>query len=198
MARKIRWTDADTRATVGVARTGHFSKENLLSVGLTPRRITTLSTGSLKIFEKVGRDVNSGHEMYKLSDLGKERAAELGVPLDVQYYNPNIGKNLDFRHDRELANQYCSLDISCQDCWKTEREYIREINETREHIRENDPERWEDIKDVKYSAFDGGYVDEQGHEHYVEIVTSSYDQSRIDSKCESANLLGGTCHMTRV
>lgn len=196
---KIRWTDNDSRATLGVARCGHFTKQNFRDCGLTDRRINTLSTGDNKIFERVGKDVNTGEDVYKLSELGKEKAHELGVERDVQYFNPNVGQNYDFRHDRELANQYCSLDRDCQDRWKTEKEYIREINETREHTRRTDPDKWEEIKDTKYSSFDGGYVDDRGQEHYVEIVTASYDKDRIDSKCESANLLGtGTLHMTKV
>lgn len=195
---KIRWTDSDTRATLGVARCGYFTRENFKDIGLSNRRIDTLSTGELKIFEKVGRDVNTGEEVYKLSELGKEKAHELGVERDVQYFNPNVGQNFDFRHDRELANRYCALDRGCQDRWKTEKEYIREINQAREHIRTNDPDRWEEIKDTKYSAFDGGYTDDRGQEHYVEVITDSYTKDRIDSKCESANMLGGSMHMTRV
>ena len=199
MAKKIRWTDADTRATLGVARCGYFTRENFKSCGLTDRRINTLSTGQMKIFEKVGRDINTREEMYKLSERGQEKAAELGIPIDIQYFNSNIGQNYDFRHDRELANQYCALDRDCQDRWKTEREYIREINQTREYIRANDTEHWEEIKDIKHSAFDAGYVDANGQEHYIEIITSSYTQSRIDNKIESVNLLaGGSLHMTRV
>ena len=198
MAKKIRWTDADTRATLGVARCGYFTKENFRDVGLSDRRINTLSTGDSKIFEKVGRDVNIGEEVYKLSEVGKERAEELGVARDVQYFNPNVGQNFDFRHDRELARQYCSLDRDCQDRWKTEKEYIREIREVREHIRVNDPDRWQEIKDIKHSSFDGGYIDDRGQEHYVEVITDSYTKDRIDSKCESANMLGGSMHMTKV
>src|SRR5699024_2461765 len=104
----------------------------------------------------------------------------------------------DFRHDRELARQYCSLDRDCQDRWKTEKEYIREIREVREHIRVNDPDRWQEIKDIKHSSFDGGYIDDRGQEHYVEVITDSYTKDRIDSKCESANMLGGSMHMTKV
>lgn len=195
---KIRWGENDTRATLGVARCGHFTKQNFRDCGLTDRRINTLSTGQEKIFERVGRDVNTGEDMYKLSELGKEKAEELGIARDIQYFNPNVGQNFDFRHDRELANQYCSLDRDCQDRWKTEQEYVREIKEVREHIRVNDPERWEEIKDIKYSSFDGGYIDDRGQEHYVEVITDSYSKDRIDSKCESANLLGGSCHMSRV
>ena len=75
---------------------------------------------------------------------------------------------------------------------------MREIKEVREHIRATDSERWEEIKDVKYSSFDGGYVDDRGQEHYVEIVTESYTKDRIESKFQSESLLGGTCNMTRV
>lgn len=196
--RKIRWSDSDNRAVLGVARCGYFSEENFKSVGLTDRRIKTLSTGDMKVFERVGRDVNTGHNMYKLTPVGQEKAEQLGVPKDLQYFNNNIGKNYDFRHDRELANQYCSLSRDCQDRWKTEQEYVREIKEVREHIRATDSERWEEIKDVKHSSFDGGYINDRGEEVYVEIVTASYSQDRIDSKFQSESLLGGTCDMTRV
>lgn len=198
MAKKLRWTDTDTQAVLGVARCGYFTEDNFKSIGLKPRRIQTLSTGELKFFQKVGRDCNTGHQMYKLSTIGQEKAAELGIPKELQYFNANVGKNHDYRHDRELANQYCALDRDCQDRWKTEQEYVREIKEVREHIRQTDTERWEEIKDIKYGSFDGGYVDAQGQEHYVEIITSSYSKDRIDAKCESASLLGGSCHMTRV
>lgn len=198
MAKKIRWTESDTRATLGVGRCGYFTRENFKSCGLTDRRINTLSTGEMKIFVKVGRDVNTREEVYKLSDLGKERAHQLGLHRDLQYFNPNVGQNSDFRHDRELANRYCSLDRDCQDRWKTEKEYVREIKEVREHIRVHDKERWEEIKDIKYSAPDGGYINEHNQEHYIEVVTDSYDKNRIESKCQTENLLGGFMSMTRV
>ena len=91
--RKIRWSDSDNRAVLGVARCGYFSEENFKSVGLSDRRIKTLSTGDMKIFERVGRDVNTGHNMYKLTPVGQEKAHELGVHKDVQYFNNNTGKN---------------------------------------------------------------------------------------------------------
>lgn len=198
VSKKIRWTHNDSRATLGVARCGYFTKENFKSLGLSERRINTLSTGSNKIFERVGRDVNTGQDVYKLSELGKEKAHELGVHRDLQYFNPNVGQNFDFRHDRELANRYCSLKEEYQDRWKTEKEYIREIKETREHIRIHDKERWDEIKDVKHSSFDGGYIDERGQEHYVEVITDSYTKDRIESKVASGTLLGGSLDMTRV
>lgn len=114
MSRKIRWSHNDTRAVQGVARCGYFTKDNFRSVGLTDRRINTLSTGQDKIFERVGKDSVTGEDVYKLSELGKEKAEELGIARDVQYFNPSVGKNNnDFRHDRELANRYCSISESC-------------------------------------------------------------------------------------
>lgn len=198
MAKKLRWTDTDTRAVLFVARCGNVTYENLRSIGLSDRRISTLSTGNSKLFEKPGKDIHTGHVMFKLSETGKDKAQELGIHRDVQYFNPNVGKNHDYRHDRELANQYCSLSRECQDRWKTEQEYVREIKEVREHIRLNDAERWEEIRDIKFGGFDGGYIDERGQEHYVEIITASYSKDRIDTKCESANMLGGSIHMIRV
>ena len=78
--------------------------------------------------------------------------------------------------------------------WKTEEQYKREIEEYREHIRQTDTERWEEIKDIKMSAFDGGYIDSQGQEHYVEVITENYDAKMTASKEASAEALGGQYH----
>ena len=75
--------------------------------------------------------------------------------------------------------------------WKTEEQYKREIEEAREYIRLNEPDKWEEIKDVKMTSFDGGYIDSQGQEHYIEVYTENYDGKMIASKEASASILGG-------
>lgn len=44
------------------------------------------------------------------------------------------------------------------------------------------------------TAFDGGYIDAQGQEHYVEVYTENYDGKMIASKEASAEMLGGSYH----
>lgn len=191
MAKKIRWTNEDTRAVLGVGRCGHFTKDNLRDVGLSDRRIKTFSTGQEhKYFEKIGRDCNTGQELYKLSELGKEKCEELGLERSLQYRCQGREETMNFEHDRKLADVYCSLKEEEQDRWKTEEMYKEELEEKREWIRENEPERWEEIKDEPYSAFDGGYVDEQGQEHYVEVATDSYRAEDYASKETAVSICG--------
>lgn len=189
----VRWEQRDTDATLAVARTGHFTAQHFESIGYGARRLRTMSCGKEKIFEKVGRDSKTGQEVYKLSNLGKEKAEALGLPRDLQYRGQGDEKeHRNFEHDRKLADIYCSLEQEQRDSWRTEEMYKREIVEIREEIRKSDPERWEEIKDQKCTAFDGGYVDEGGQEHYVEVVTSNYKGHQIESKQNSASLCSGT------
>ena len=44
------------------------------------------------------------------------------------------------------------------------------------------------------TAFDGGYIDAQGQEHYVEVITENYNGKMIESKEASAEMLGGSYH----
>ena len=81
---------------------------------------------------------------------------------------------MNYEHDRKLADVYCSLREEERDMWKTEEQYKREIEQAREHIRVNEPERWEEIREQKMTAFDGGYVDDRGQEHYVEAVSYTH------------------------
>lgn len=191
----IKWNAKDTRVTLGLGRCGHFTESNFKSLGYSPSRIKNLSCGEQKVYEKIGRDCKTGENVYRLSELGKEKCAELGLERDLQYRCQGKEETMNFEHDRKLADVYCSLREEEQDRWKTEEMYKREIEEVREHIREHEPERWEEIKGEPYSAFDGGYVDEHNQEQYVEITTSSYKQEDYDSKTNSASMCGGNLNL---
>ena len=114
--------------------------------------------------------------------------------MELLYRGQGKEKTMNFEHDRKLADVYCSLKQEERDMWKTEEQYKREIEEVREHIRQTDTERWEEIKNTKMTAFDGGYIDAQGQEHYIEVITENYDGIMTATKEASAEALGGQYH----
>lgn len=190
----MKFNKKDAEVVKGLCRTGSMTESHLKSLGYTATRIKNRSCGDEKMLHRIGRDAKTGENIYKLTDVGKDYGVALGIPRDEQYRCQGKEKTMNFEHDRKLADVYCSLREEERDMWKTEEQYKREIEEVREHIRQTDTERWETIKDVKMTAFDGGYVDSQGQEHYIEVYTQNYDGKLVASKESSAELLGGSYH----
>ena len=190
----IKFNKKDAEVVKGLCRTGVMTESHLKSLGYTNTRIKNRSCGDEKILHRIGRDFKTGENLYKLTDVGKEYGVSLGIARDEQYRGQGKEKTMNFEHDRKLADIYCSLKQEERDMWKTEEQYKREIEEYREHIRINESDKWEEIRDVKMSSFDGGYIDAQGQEHYIEVVTESYNVKMIASKEASASALGGSYH----
>lgn len=190
----MKFNKKDAEVVKGLCRTGTMTESHLKSLGYTDTRIKNRSCGSEKILDRIGRDAKTGENLYKLTEIGKDYGVSLGIDRADQYRCQGKEKTMNFEHDRKLADVYCSLKSEERDMWKTEQQYKREIEEVREHIRTNDPDRWEEIKDQKMTAFDGGYVDAQGQEHYIEVITENYDGKMTASKEASAEMLGGSYH----
>ena len=190
----MKFNKKDAEVVKGLCRTGAMTESHLKSLGYTDTRIKNRSCGEEKMLHRIGRDAKTGENVYKLTDIGKEYGASLGIPRDEQYRGQGKEKTMNFEHDRKLADVYCSLKQEERDMWKTEEQYKREIEEVREHIRQTDTERWEEIKNTKMTAFDGGYIDAQGQEHYIEVITENYDGKMTASKEASAEALGGQYH----
>ena len=190
----MKFNKKDEAVVLCGARCGTMTYQNLRDLGYSDSRIKNRSCGEEKTLNYIGRDSKTGDRLYQLTEVGKEHAQRLGIDRADQYRGQGKIKTMNFEHDRKLADVYCSLREEERDMWKTEEQYKREIEEVREHIRQTDPERWEEIKDTKMTAFDGGYVDSQGQEHYVEVYTESYNGKMIASKEASAELLGGSYH----
>lgn len=187
----MKFNKHDANVTLAVARCGTMTYQNLKDLGYSDSRIKNRSCGEEKTLNYIGRDCNTGEKLYQLTDVGKDYAQRLGLDRNEQYRAQGHTKTMNFEHDRKLSSIYCSLSQEERDMWKTEEQYKREIEEVREHIRQTDPERWEEIKDTKMTAFDGGYVDAQGQEHYVEVITQNYKGEMTESKEASAGMLGG-------
>ena len=190
----MKFNKKDAEVVKGLCRTGAMTESHLKSLGYSDTRIKNRSCGEKKMLQRIGRDATTGENLYKLTDIGKEYGVSLGIARDEQYRGQGKEKTMNFEHDRKLADIYCSLQQEERDMWKTEEQYKREIEEAREHIRENEPNKWEEIREIKMSAFDGGYIDVQGQEHYIEVYTENYDAKMIASKEASASVLGGSYH----
>lgn len=190
----MKFNKKDEAVTLGLARVGNMSETHLKSLGYTDTRIKNRSCGAEKLIERIGRDCKTGESLYRLTESGKDQAVRLGIPRSDQYRGQGRERTMNYEHDRKLADVYCSLREEERDMWKTEEQYKREIEQVREHIRANEPERWEEVREVKMTAFDGGYIDAQGQEHYVEVYTENYDGKMIASKEASAEMLGGSYH----
>lgn len=187
----MKFNKKDEAVVKGLCRTGSMTESHLKKLGYTDSRIKNRSCGEQKLLERIGRDSKTGENLYKLTEAGKEQGARLGIDRDIQYRGQGKEKTMNFEHDRKLADIYCNLREEERDTWKTEEQYKREIEEVREHIQKNDPERWEEIKDQKMTAFDGGYVDRNNEIQHVEVVTKHYTQEMLDSKTASASILEG-------
>lgn len=187
----MKFNKKDAEVVKGLCRVGAMTESHLKSLGYTDTRIKNRSCGEEKILQKIGRDAKTNENLYKLTKIGKEYGVSLGIARDEQYRGQGKEKTMNFEHDRKLADIYCSLQQEERDMWKTEEQYKREIEEVREYIRENEPAKWEEIKEQKMSAFDGGYIDVQGQEHYIEVITESYNEKMKASKELSSSILGG-------
>lgn len=190
----MKFNKKDEAVTKALARVGNMTESHLKSLGYTETRIKNRSCGAEKLIERIGRDSKTGENMYRLTESGKDQAVRLGIPRSDQYRGQGKEKTMNFEHDRKLADVYCSLQQEERDMWKTEEQYKREIEEAREYIRVNEPERWQEVREQKMTAFDGGYIDSQGQEHYVEVITENYNGKMIASKEASAEMLGGSYH----
>ena len=190
----MKFNKKDEAVTKALARVGNMTESHLKSLGYTETRIKNRSCGAEKLIERIGRDSKTGENMYRLTESGKEQASRLGIPKCDQYRGQGKEKTMNFEHDRKLADVYCSLQQEERDMWKTEEQYKREIEQAREYIRVNEPERWQEVREQKMTAFDGGYIDSQGQEHYVEVITENYNGKMIESKEASAEMLGGSYH----
>ena len=190
----MKFNKKDEAVTLGLARVGNMTESHLRNLGYTDTRIKNRSCGAEKLIERIGRDCKTGENLYRLTESGKDQAVRLGIPRSDQYRGQGREKTMNFEHDRKLADVYCSLREEERDMWKTEEQYKREIEQAREYIRVNEPERWQEVREQKMTAFDGGYIDSQGQEHYVEVITESYNGKMIASKEASAEMLGGSNH----
>ena len=187
----MKFNAKDASVVLGFARCGTMTASHMKELGYSDTRIKNRTCGEQKLFERIGADAKTGETVYRLTEAGKDEAQRLGITRDEQYRPQGKTDTMNFEHDRKLADVYCSITQQERDTWKTEEQYKREIEQVREHIRETDKERWEEIKDQNMTAFDGGYTNSQGEVCHVEVITKNYTEEMKESKEASADMLGG-------
>ena len=187
----MKFNSKDANVVLAFARCGTMTASHMKKFGYSDTRIKNRSCGEQKFFKRLGTDVKSGDVVYRLTELGKDEAVKLGMFRNEIYRPQGKLDTMNFEHDRKLADVYCSITQQERDTWKTEEQYKREIEEVREHIRHTDTERWEEIKNQKMTAFDGGYTNLQGEICHVEVITQNYKGEMETSKESSAEILSG-------
>lgn len=195
-----RWMQKDTDMLHAIGRTGHFTERHFREMNIPPDRV--LKHQRDERIEYRGRDSKTGDKIYRLTDIGKEKAVETGFKKGSFYQEQGVEKNMNFQHDMKFADVYCSMDKCERDTFFTEKDVRKMFDERMESIRVDDPGYYAKLKplfeDGKFSMPDGGYYDQQGNLHFVEVITATYKQSTIDAKCSTAVFLGGEMHMYAV
>ena len=188
----MKFNKKDESVVLGFARCGTMTYTHMKELGYSDSRIKNRSCGEQKLFERLGTDAKSGDVVYRLTEIGKDEAVRLGIPRDEIYRPQGKLDTMNFEHDRKLADVYCSISQEERDTWRTEEQYKREIEQVREHIRKEQPDRSEEIKNTKMTAFDGGYTNAEGVICHVEVITQNYKGEMEASKEASADMLGGS------
>lgn len=128
-------------------------------------------------------------DVYRLSKKGQELCREQ-LRLD-SFYSSKVF------HDLALAEKYFSLSESERVSWKTEselrqhfREQSEELNKLREEGRDQEAEELENCIWEKVSAIDASYVNDEGIEQGIEVITNNYGEAEVTAKSEFAQRLG--------
>ena len=130
-------------------------------------------------------------EMYRLTEQGKNVAKER-CNISSMYASTSP------RHDLALTQAYIELfqkNPLYIDRWITENDYKimlqEKVLELREDGRSREAELMEEnIISKRYSVPDGGYMDEQGQIHAIEVVTRHYKEKTIIAKANTIQVLG--------
>lgn len=132
-------------------------------------------------------------ELYRLTDAGKDVARE---KCNIS----NMYASNSPRHDLALTQTYIELfkkNPEYVERWITENDYKvmlqEKVLELREQGRHGEAERMqEEITSKKFSAPDGGYRDDQGQIHAIEITTRFYKEETIIAKANTLQVLNIT------
>lgn len=163
---------------------GHLSKDHFEQLGIGASRIKRWeASGWIK---EVVWNRNDGSRVrgYQMTRDGYRFAKE--KLFYEGFYSPQ-----SLGHDLKLADVYFNCTQEQRDSWITEKQQQDEF------IRLKRNEEIEINNDEKYSACDGGYIDEQGQTVYIEIITSAYSAEERASKVSFSSAMGGTLREVR-
>ena len=174
-------TSKDTDMLKAFSRVGYLSPNQLKgNLGIADRRVTNF--GRDGYIEKVPfMDKRSRNAVfaYRLTDKGKTLCSN---QLQIESFY----RSSSAIHDLALADKYFTVEKDLRDNWITESQWRIRFEEYLNDLHNKDCDRWEELyeqlKEGLISPPDGGYVSREGIEIALEVVTSSYGETELQSK----------------
>lgn len=160
----------DEKALIAIAKCGHVTKEQLLTI-IKEKRIYYYERDGLIKKEKYYHSSN-GFEGYRLTKIGKRLVEKEWGFSSFQYYETLF-------HDSIIADKFFSLSEKEQNSWLTDKE-IQAMLEERKGVLQIDE---------KYSALDAIYTNTEGVIIGFEAITRNYSLSERKSKLITSQLL---------
>lgn len=166
---------------------GYLKKEDIKQLGMSENKFYQLER--FKLVEKhevLNRNSKEYETYYKLTDKGKNFVA------DKMNYKRDYYSSRSKEHDIFVSKNYMRLKEEFNfkaDNWRNESE-CRELQRDRmNELREQDNQRYEELRTRDISPADGMLVLDNGQSVCIEITTDRYGQAEIQAKQEFANLV---------
>lgn len=162
--------DKDREALLALARCGHVTEEELLTI-ITAKRISNYIRAGI-IAKEVYHHTTNRLKCYKLTCKGQKIIKKKWGFINFQHaQNPY--------HDSIVSQKYFSLTEKEKKSWKTETEVKGMLVEVKMKVENNE----------EYSALDAIYVNKTGRGIGFEAVTSNYTKRIIKAKINTCKLL---------
>lgn len=157
------------------------------NLNIADRRITNFQRDNyIQKCSMIDKDNKSITWVYRLSGKGQKYARE---QLNINYFY----RSSSAQHDLVLAKTYFALNSAEQETWKTENQLRDEFLEALEQMRDRNDENYEQLykqwEEREISTVDASYVNGQGEQVGLEIVTDSYGNAEIEAKEEFCNVM---------
>lgn len=200
MAKKIKsFNFKDLKLLYGLSKVGHFSPQQIKSLGISDRRIENMIKD--KYMEKKV-DIHNNKEFiaYKIT---KDGYKFLRDNVRGEYRESlNLGEKGRYIssspvHDVALAEKYLELSWEEQQTWRTEsqtrdefQEHLDKLLEDRQYELYN--ELYEQFNNEEITMPDGVYTSSSGEDIAIEIEGAKYTEKMIQSKVICSETLGYT------
>ncbi len=173
-------TNKDIDMLKAFARTGYITKDQLKEhLGVVDRRIINFERD--KYIEKVSyldKSTKDSAFVYRLTQKGQSLCYN---QLNIE----SLYRSSSPLHDITFANHYFKIKDEVVE-WITESQWRDRMEDYLIHLKTEDHDRWAEIsemwKNELISPPDGGYVNSQGVEIALEVITSNYGSEEIVAK----------------
>jgi hypothetical protein len=163
------------------SRVGYLSSGQLRGdLDIADRRVTNfVRDGYIEKVPFIDKKSKNIEFAYRLTDKGKTLCSN---QLQVESFY----RSSSAIHDLALADKYFTIDKDLRDSWITESQWRGRFEEYLNDLHNKDCDRWEELydqlKEGLISPPDGGYVNGEGVEIALEVITSSYGEAELLAK----------------